>query len=167
MAFWDLVTCAFITSTCLYFLEAAIYSWSLYIFLYWTLIFECVDVLPKEDKLLRLASWASSDLLPFHRQLHGVPKAHHKLNKQNQSWIRSNYIFCILGENCKHALNLCVCIFDKLKRYLHGGLHLLTSNPFLRTSQYIPHSSGRVGTNMNFLQIQSLHCVLNFFPKKD
>lgn len=49
--------------------------------------------------------------------------------------------------------------------YLQGGLHVLTLKSFLLTSQYIPHSSGLVGTNINFLQGHYLQAVLNFFPK--
>jgi hypothetical protein len=40
--------------------------------------------------------------------------------------------------------------------YLHGGLHLFTSKSFLLTSQYIPHYSGRVGTNLNVLHGHAL-----------
>lgn len=50
-------------------------------------------------------------------------------------------------------------------QYLQGGLHVLTLKSFRLTSQYIPHYSGLVGTNMNFLQLHSLHEVLNFLPK--
>jgi len=49
--------------------------------------------------------------------------------------------------------------------YLQGGLHLLTLKSFLLGSQYIPHSSGRVGTNLKVLQGHSLQDVSSFFPK--
>lgn len=49
--------------------------------------------------------------------------------------------------------------------YLQGGLQVDTSKSFLLTSQYIPHSSGRVGTNLNRLQTHFSQAVLNFFPK--
>lgn len=52
-----------------------------------------------------------------------------------------------------------------LKLYLHGGLQVFTLKSLRRTNQYIPHYSGLVGTNINFLQVQSLQAVLNFFPK--
>lgn len=49
--------------------------------------------------------------------------------------------------------------------YLHGGLQVFTLKSFLLTNQYIPHSSGLVGTNINFLQAHYLQAVLNFLPK--
>lgn len=49
--------------------------------------------------------------------------------------------------------------------YLQGGLQVDTSKSFLLTSQYIPHSSGRVGTNLNRLHTHFSQAVLNFFPK--
>lgn len=49
--------------------------------------------------------------------------------------------------------------------YLQGGRQAATSKSFRRTSQYIPHSSGRLGTNRKHLQTHSRHAVLAFFPK--
>ena len=51
------------------------------------------------------------------------------------------------------------------KSYLQGGLQVDTSKSFLLTSQYIPHSSGRVGTNLNLLHTHFSQAVLNFLPK--
>ena len=50
--------------------------------------------------------------------------------------------------------------------YLQGGLQDATSKSLRRTSQYMPHSSGRLGTNWYFLQGHYWQAVLNFFPKK-
>lgn len=53
-----------------------------------------------------------------------------------------------------------------LRSYLQGALQLATSKSLRRTSQYIPHSSGRDGTNLKPLQTQFWQAVLNFLPKK-
>jgi len=49
---------------------------------------------------------------------------------------------------------------------LQGGLQLATSKSLRLTNQYIPHSSGLDGTNMNLLHGQFLQAVLNFLPKR-
>jgi hypothetical protein len=53
-----------------------------------------------------------------------------------------------------------------IERYLQGARQADTSKSFLRTSQYMPHYYGLVGTNRKALQGHSLQEVLNFFPKK-
>jgi hypothetical protein len=49
--------------------------------------------------------------------------------------------------------------------YLQGGRQVLTLKSLRRTNQYMPHYSGRVGTNMNLLHSHSLQAVLTFLPK--
>jgi len=43
------------------------------------------------------------------------------------------------------------------------ALHLWTLKSFLLGSQYNPHSSGLVGTNLKYLQLQVLQLVYIFY----